>query len=288
MVKVNRRGFLTTTATGIGVAHHLQAAPFATPGQLGSQKPLVVDCHSHLAAGGKYADPAALVEVADEVGIDILCCSPVTTYHYDMQLGNAMAIEAARRFPDRIVGFVNIPSADHGPEILDAIEKNVVRYGLKGLGEIKTPASIHNWALPATSSNWIRVFKKAAELKIPILAHQRPTDTEVIAEKVPEAIVIMAHMGNGDEEGNWRRAILAAQRYPNIYLETASSTTDLGFIEAAVEAVGPERIVFGSDLPLLDPHVQLAKITGARISSQAKRLILGENMSRLLGLERRQ
>ena len=39
------------------------------------------------------------------------------------------------------------------------------------------------------------------------------------------------------------------------------------------------------DMLFLNPHVQLAKITTAEISDEAKRAILGGNMARILGLE---
>ena len=49
--------------------------------------------------------------------------------------------------------------------------------------------------------------------------------------------------------------------------------------------LGPKKILFGTDMPLLDPHTQLAKVTGAQIDADAKARILGGNMAELLGLE---
>jgi predicted TIM-barrel fold metal-dependent hydrolase len=43
-------------------------------------------------------------------------------------------------------------------------------------------------------------------------------------------------------------------------------------------------VLYGSDLPLMDPRPQLGKIITARISNRDKRLILGENARRLLRL----
>ena len=57
-----------------------------------------------------------------------------------------------------------------------------------------------------------------------------------------------------------------------------------GMIELAVAELGPEKILYGSDMPLLDPHTQKAKVTGAEISDPAKALILGGNMARILGV----
>ena len=59
---------------------------------------------------------------------------------------------------------------------------------------------------------------------------------------------------------------------------------DNGMIEYAVDHLGPEKILFGTDMPALDPWVQRAKVEGAEITEEAKRLIMGGNVERLLGL----
>ena len=57
----------------------------------------------------------------------------------------------------------------------------------------------------------------------------------------------------------------------------------MGYVEAMVEGVGAERVIFGTDTPLIDPFFGLAKITGADITEEQKELILGKNIMRLIG-----
>jgi len=52
-------------------------------------------------------------------------------------------------------------------------------------------------------------------------------------------------------------------------------------IETAVAEAGAEKIVYGSDLPLLDPALQIAKVTESDITREQKELILSGNMQRL-------
>ena len=77
---------------------------------------------------------------------------------------------------------------------------------------------------------------------------------------------------------------MAAQRFENLYLETASSTIDTNFLETAVSILGPEKIIFGTDTPLLDPWTQIAKIRDTAIHDSAKDAICGGNIARLIGL----
>ena len=57
-----------------------------------------------------------------------------------------------------------------------------------------------------------------------------------------------------------------------------------GVIEQLVAEAGAERILFGSDAPIMDPRSQLGKIITADIDEDAKRMILGMNAQRILGL----
>jgi uncharacterized protein len=247
-----------------------------------SDWPIVIDAHVHIFSIGQYADPGSLINLANQAGIDILCCSSFASIKYGMVEGNEQVRAAMERYPARIFGYANVPSADLGAEAVDEIETRLADDGFRGLGEIITYT--YGDQAEATSENWLELYRQAVRHRVPILAHQKTAALEFIAQAVPDAVILMAHMGNGDREGDWREAIRAARRHSNLYLETCSSTVDVGLIETAVETVGPERVVFGSDLPLLNPHVQLAKVTGARIDDDAKRMILGGNMARILGL----
>ena len=129
------------------------------------------------------------------------------------------------------------------------------------------------------------MLEAAAERGMPILAHVTPAECDHMMQRVPEARLVMAHMGGQPYAmGNWHLAVEVAGRHPNLYLDTATSQMDDGMIEHAVACAGAEKILFGTDMPLLDPWVQRAKIEAAAVSDEAKRLILAGNLKRLLGL----
>ena len=55
-----------------------------------------------------------------------------------------------------------------------------------------------------------------------------------------------------------------------------------GFVDMAVRELGPERVMYGSDFPGRSFASQLAKVYGADVSEEAKRLILAGNIKRML------
>jgi uncharacterized protein len=243
---------------------------------------MIVDAHVHIGKSARLQIDATaefLVQVADEMGFDKICCTDLTALFYDMHEGNRLLYDAMRRYPDRILGYATLHSTRFGQESLDEIDRCVEEYGMRGLKIYSTPeASI---AEPAM----IPILEKCVEHNLPILSHTTPAECEYLMTAVPECKLMMAHAGAQPfAKGDWNRAIMAAQKHPNLYLETASSTIDAGFLEAAVKALGAGKIIFGTDTPLLDPYVQRAKVSEARLSPEDKRLVMGGNILRLMGL----
>ena len=69
--------------------------------------------------------------------------------------------------------------------------------------------------------------------------------------------------------------------HENLYICTCPCI-DWGFPEKLVESYGADRILFGSDLTDLPIGWGMGQIMYARISEAEKRLILGENLQRLM------
>lgn len=243
---------------------------------------MIIDAHVHIGKSARLqisVDGEFLVRVADELGIDKICCTDLTALFYDMHEGNRLLYEEMQRYPDRIIGYATLHSTRFGSEALETLTRCHEVYGMRGLKIYSTPeASIAEpWTVP--------ILEKCVEFDMPILAHTTPAECEYLMTRVPECKFMMAHSGGQPfASGDWNRAIMMAQRFENLYLETASSTLDAGFVEKAVAALGPARIIFGTDTPLLDPYAQRTKIAETRISREARDLIMGGNIQRLMGI----
>ena len=243
---------------------------------------MIIDAHVHIGKSARLqisVDGEFLVRVADELGFDKICCTDLTALFYDMHEGNRLLYEEMRRFPDRIIGYASLHSTRFGAEALENLTHCREVYGMRGLKIYSTPeASI---AEPST----IPILEKCVEFDWPVLAHTTPSECEYLMARVPQCKFMMAHAGGQPFAfGDWNRAIMMAQRFENLYLETASSTLDAGFVEKAVTALGPEKIIFGTDTPLLEPYAQRTKISETRIKAEERALIMGGNIQRLMGI----
>ncbi len=244
---------------------------------------MIVDGHVHIGKSTRLQinmDGAALVRIADKLGVDKLCCTDLTALFYDMHEGNRLLYDEMRRFPDRILGYASLHSTRFGQEALEEIRRCRDDYGMRGLKIYSTPEM--SIAEPAM----IPILELCAELKMPVLGHITPAESEYLMSHVPEAQLIMAHAGGQPfAHGDWNRAIMVAAKFPNLYLDTACSTVDTGFVESCVAALGADRVIFGTDIPLLDPWPQLAKVKETRLNVEQHALLMGGNILRLMGVD---
>ena len=79
--------------------------------------------------------------------------------------------------------------------------------------------------------------------------------------------------------GEWEKGIRAVQGFPNILVEISGFDPTAGFLEMAVREMGAHRILFARERSFA---TEFAKVLGAAISDDDRKLIFGGNLRRLL------
>jgi len=251
---------------------------------------VIIDFHAHNGSMDNYgmrerADE--MLRAMDAAGVDICCVNNI--FHSRASKGNDCTAAFVRKHPDRFIGILFV--TPHYPEEMEAeMVRAVDDLGLRGM-KIYPPYFTRTVADPA----WEPVFAFAHARRLSILSHTDGTDSLVQpnrgepqmfvawAKKYPQANIVLAHAGNF---ATGRKSCIAATRQaPNIYIETCSSWREFGSIEELVNGAGEDRVLFGSDLPLMDPRVQLGRYMTSDLSETARRKALGENAARLLGIK---
>jgi predicted TIM-barrel fold metal-dependent hydrolase len=102
------------------------------------------------------------------------------------------------------------------------------------------------------------------ERDLPVLVHcgtpifTEPWSIEELITRYEDAKVILGHMGHTNIvyiDG----AIAVASRHPNVWLETSGQPMSSKILEA-VEKVGADRVMYGSDGPFHHPKVEQLKV----------------------------
>ena len=133
------------------------------------------------------------------------------------------------------------------------------------------------------------VFEFAAAQRAVVLTHSGdpgsfPEDFIPFTNRHAEVTLILGHLGHSTD-GNVSRQVYAIQQSipRNVYVDTSSARSIMsGLIEWAVEQIGTDRILFGTDTPVYSAASQKARVAYAGIDEAAKRAIFYENAARLL------
>lgn len=247
-----------------------------------------IDCHMHVNGNGVqwgWADNERIIEAADLLGIDQLCCSiPVTRAMPTMaqvQACNDGVLAAMRWAPDRILGYCYVCpgyAASVG-EIDRCLDLGMIGVKLYNQYKIWDPA-VHP------------VIEKAIERRVPILMHAGyPTSPEEwvaqpnmshagdfvrAAQLYPEAMLIEAHVGGG---GDWEWAIKELRQAPSVYLDTSGSVIDEGMVEMAARELGIGRLLFGTDMTM---EGGVGKILAAELTVAQRERVFWKNMKAIL------
>ena len=120
-----------------------------------------------------------------------------------------------------------------------------------------------------------------AERDLPVLIHcghpvySLPWSIEELIVEFPLVRVILGHMGHGNVI-YINGAIDVAERNANVYLETSGMPMHTK-IKEAVDRVGPDRVLFGSDIPFHHPKVEIDRVKLAGLSPEQLERVLSTN-----------
>lgn len=137
-----------------------------------------------------------------------------------------------------------------------------------------------------TGARYAAVWAFAAETGCPVLSHSEhrsaydaPVLFETVADRYPDAQVILGHAGispAGVDE-----AVAAASRHSSLWLEVCGSQMTGQLITGMVEQVGSRRVLFGSDFPFIDQRMSLGRVVYASLTEDEREDVLGGNAHRL-------
>jgi hypothetical protein len=261
---------------------------------------MIIDCHTHcfpdhLATGAlrklqqsagalkAWSDGTAggILAALDRHGIDQAWVLNIATTPNRQQSVNDFA---AAINSDRLIALGSVhPDA---PDALDELE----RIAALGLCGIKLHPFFQKFAVD--EPRHAPLYRKAAALGLITVLHAGLdigfldgawATPQAIARSLPwfgGAPVVAAHLGGSFCWPDVRRHLVGLP----VFFDTSFSCGHIPLPEAAwiVEHHGPERILFGSDLPWGDPEEELGFIRCLDLGQTAEAQILGQNAARLL------
>jgi predicted TIM-barrel fold metal-dependent hydrolase len=205
---------------------------------------------------------------------------------------NDAMLAAAAESAGRIIPFCTVAPAAPPAEVRRELER-CARAGARGVGELRL--GVHGGLDGAAGET---LAGCAEDLGLTLLFHA----SEPVGHRYPgkeggelgvlwrfiaahpRVRVVLAHWGGGLPFYALMPEVRAA--LANVWFDTAATTLlyAAAIYRTVIDLVGAERILFGSDFPLLGPRRQLRALADAPITDRERALIAGGNAARLLGL----
>jgi hypothetical protein len=172
------------------------------------------------------------------------------------------------------------------PYLEERTYMDLIRWTVRDLGFRAVKLHPNAFCIAPTHPAADKIYRVALELKIPVMIHTGnglpnalPSLAIPIARRYPKLTIVLAHAGGGTFGAD---ALVVAQECPNVFLET--SWTAVYDLEAMVRDLGPERVMFGTDLVNNVP-VELAKYRSLGLSEAALEWCLGKTAQRVFHLD---
>ena len=207
------------------------------------------------------------------------------------QRHNDYIIESVHRHPDRLIGFCCFSILSPGG-VREA--ERCLESGLVGVGEL----AVYDSGLTSEISDALKdIMSLCSQFDVPLLLHvnepvghnypgKAPITLHQIyqfLETYPLNRIVLAHWGGGlFFYALMKREVNEVLK--NVWFDTAASPYlyHPGIYRVAGEVIGFEKILFGSDYPLLKPQRYFKEMASAGLPSNAIDRIAGLNAEKLL------
>jgi len=279
---------------------------------------MIVDFHTHIfppdicanrqeclklepTFAGLYARPDARLATAedllrsmDEARIDVSVVLNFAWRDRDLcRRTNDYILDSAAASGGRLIPFSIFAPGDGAK---DEIER-CVQLGARGLGELRPESQGYN--LDDDNDEAAGLLARAAVMhELMLLFHVtepvgrdypgkegQPLDPLYrFIEHSPKLTIIAAHWGGGLPFYSLLRS--TQTMLANTYFDTAATRFlyRREVFRHAVDLVGAEHVLFGSDFPLLSQSRCVREVDEAQLDDKERQLVLGENARRLLDL----
>lgn len=246
-------------------------------------------------SGSKLVGAEELVNSMDEQGVDlsVVFGFPWKNSQY-FKKHNDYIMKAVAKYPKRLKGFCCLDPCNK-----KAVSEVVrcIKGGLSGVGEL----AFYQSGIDKTFINKLEpIMKICKDKNLPVLIHTNepightyPGKTPItlvqiykLVEKFPKNKIVLAHWGGGIFFFLLLKKEVK-ENLKNVYFDTAASPFlyNTAVYRIAIQIIGENKILFGSDFPLLRPARYFKELEKAGLSNDSIKNIFGINAARLLRLK---
>ena len=242
----------------------------------------------------RLATAQELLEALDAAGVDAAVVAGIGWTDLELaRAANDELLEQAQRAAGRLIPFCSVNPAWGDAAVAEA--ERCALLGARGLGELHPDTQGFDLAEQATMAPLMEVARHRG---LVVLTHASEpvghpyagkgrTTPDVLwrfIEHFPEVTITCAHFGGGLPFYALMPEV--ARTLNNVYFDSAAAPFlyTPSVFSATVALVGADKVLLGSDFPLLEPQRLLQQVRESDLSPEEQGLILGGNAARLFDL----
>lgn len=237
---------------------------------------------------------ADTVAMMDEQGVDKSVVFGFPWRSGDtFRLNNDYILEAVAEYPDRLIGFCCLDPMH--PHAAGEVER-CLQAGLSGIGELAFYTSgLDEQCLECLDP----IMALARKFDVPVMLHTNEPVGHQYPGKSPNTLIqiymlvkrfqhnriILAHWGGGIFFYTLLKKEVR-ETLTNVWFDTAASPYlyQPAIYQHAIDLAGPDKVLWGTDFPLLKPRRYFKEMEQAGLHDAEKRAICGANALKLLNL----
>jgi len=244
----------------------------------------------------RLATTEELIASMDEEEIDVSVVLNIGWTTHDLCVEtNDYILESIARYPDRLIGFGAVQPLS--PEAAAREIERCAQGGMRGIGELRPDVQLLDLADTSVTEPFFAALRQHHLIMLvhasePV-GHRYPGKGSVTPELLydlitglPEHPIVCAHWGGGLPFYALMPEVKTA--LANVFFDTAASPFlyQPRVYPQVAELAGRDKILFGSDWPLLRPSRLREEIDSLDLPPDTRELILSGNAQRLLNIER--
>jgi len=243
----------------------------------------------------KLATVDELIDSMDKAGVDISVIVNIGWITHELCVEtNDYILESIARYPNRLIGFCAVQPQSYEAALAE-IER-CARAGVRGVGEMRPDMQLFDFSDEEVIVPFVEVLRKHNLIMLthasePV-GHDYPGKGSITPDmlyplitKFPDLPIVCAHWGGGLPFYALMPEV--KQAMGNVFFDTAASPLLYSpeVYNQVVQLVGADKILFGSDYPLLKQSRLLDEVRSLDLPEETKNLILSGNAQRLLGIQ---
>jgi len=243
----------------------------------------------------KIATTDELIASMDEAGVDISVIANIGWITHELCVEtNDYIMESIARYPQRLVGFCAVQP--QSPQAAAAEIERCAKAGIRGVGEMRPDIQLFDLTDELVMAPFVEALRK---FKLILLTHASepvghnypgkggitPDILYQFITSFPDLTIVCAHWGGGLPFYALMPEVRKAIN--NVFFDTAASSFlyTPQIYNQVIQLVGADKILFGSDYPLLAQSRLLKEIEALDLPEEIKNLMLSGNAQRLLSIK---